>query len=80
MPKILVANQTATIEAVVDARGEWLPSVPVLTCTAPDLDRVMAVLSSPAATAWVHHHAAGSGLSPTTVRLTPALLASIPLP
>lgn len=80
VPKVLIANQTPTIEAVVDERGEWLPSVPVLSCTAPDLDRVMAVLSSPAATAWVRHHAAGSGLSATSMRLTPALLASIPLP
>lgn len=80
VPKVLVANQTSEIEAVVDVRGEWLPSVPVLTCTAPDLDRVMAVLSSPAATTWVRHHAAGSGLSATSVRLTPALLSSIPLP
>jgi hypothetical protein len=78
VPKILIANQTAVIEAVVDRQGEWLPSVPVITCTAPDLDQVMAALSAPAATEWVRHHAAGSGLSANSVRLTPALLASIP--
>jgi hypothetical protein len=51
----------------------------VITCTSADLDRVMAVLSSPAATAWVRHQVAGSGLSAHAVRLSPALLASIPL-
>ncbi|MBI5089533.1 MAG: hypothetical protein HZB15_11940, partial [Actinobacteria bacterium] len=67
------------IAPVVDRHGEWLPSVPVITCTAPDLDAVMDVLASPDATAWVRHHAAGSGLSAHTVRLTPRLLASIPV-
>jgi N-6 DNA Methylase len=80
VPKILIANQTAVVEAVLDREGRWLPSVPVITCTAPDLDRAMDVLSSAAATAWIRHHAAGSGLSAHTVRLTPALLASVPLP
>ena len=80
VPKILVANQTRVIEAVHDPDGRWLPSVPVLTCTTDDPVRVLDVLASPAATTWVHHQAAGSGLSPGVVRLTPALLASIPLP
>lgn len=79
VPKILVANQTATIEAVHDAAGEWLPGVPVLTCTTSSPNRVLDVLSTAAATAWVRHHAAGSGLGANVVRLTPALLASIPL-
>ncbi|MGE0000142.1 MAG: hypothetical protein AB7U39_24750, partial [Ilumatobacteraceae bacterium] len=79
VPKILVANQTSVIEAVVDRHGDWLPSVPVITCAALDLDTVMGVLGSPDATAWVRHQAAGSGLSANTVRLTPALLASIPI-
>ncbi|MFT3852324.1 MAG: class I SAM-dependent methyltransferase [Ilumatobacteraceae bacterium] len=79
VPKILVANQTATIEAVHDPAGEWLPGVPVLTCTTDDPGRVLDVLASPAATAWVRHHAAGSGLGANVVRLTPALLSSIPL-
>lgn len=79
VPKILIANQTRVVEAVVDRAGAWLPSVPVITCTTPELDRVAAVLGSAEATAWVRHHAAGSGLSVSSVRLTPSLLASIPL-
>ncbi len=80
VPKVLVANQTRTIEAVADPAGAWLPSVPVLTVTGHDLGRIEAVLASPAATEWVRAYAAGSGLSPGVLRLTPALLASIPLP
>ena len=80
VPKILIANQTRRIEAVIDRDGAWLPSVPVITCTTDRLDDVAAVLHSDAATEWVRYHAAGSGLSATSVRLTARLLASIPLP
>ena len=80
VPKILIANQTRRIEAVVDRDGAWLPSVPVITCTTDRLDEVAEVLHSDAATEWVRYHAAGSGLSATSVRLTARLLASIPLP
>jgi hypothetical protein len=79
VPKILIANQTSVIEAVHDVAGEWLPSVPVITCTTAEPDRVMAVLGSAATLAWVRDHAAGSGLSATALRLNPRLLASIPL-
>lgn len=79
VPKILIANQTKVIEAVHDAAGGWLPSVPVITCISAEPDRVLAVLSSPSSVEWVHHQAAGSGLGAGTVRLSPALLASIPL-
>jgi SAM-dependent methyltransferase len=80
VPKILIANQTRRIEAVIDRDGEWLPSVPVITCTTGRLDDVADVLHSDAATEWVRYHAAGSGLSASAVRLTAKLLASIPLP
>ncbi len=79
VPKILIANQTKVIEAVRDVYGEWLPSVPVITCVTEQPERVLAVLGSDAANLWVRQHAAGSGLSATSVRLNPRLLASIPL-
>ncbi|MCB0998328.1 MAG: N-6 DNA methylase [Acidimicrobiales bacterium] len=79
VPKILIANQTRTIEAVHDPAGAWLPGVPVITCVTDDPYRVLGVLSGDGADRWVRHHAAGSGLSADTVRLSPALLASIPL-
>jgi SAM-dependent methyltransferase len=79
VPKILIANQTKLIEAVIDHDGAWLPSVPVITCTTDRLDEVWRVLSSTAATQWVRERAAGSGLSATSMRLTATLLANIPL-
>ena len=78
--KILIANQTRIIEAVFDEHGEWLPGVPVITCTSANLRDVLHVLQSPAATEWVRYYAAGSGLGEGSVRLSPNLLASIPLP
>ena len=80
VPKILIANQTRTIEAVFDEDGAWLPSVPVITCLTGQPQRVLEVLSSQAANDWVRYHAAGSGLSASAVRLSARLLASVPMP
>lgn len=85
VPKVLVANQTRGIEVVVDRTGRWLPGVPVIAGllrpdSGTDLDEVATVLSSPAAQSWVRALAAGSGLSVSSVRLSPALLASVPWP
>ena len=80
VPKILIANQTKVIEAVHDAAGEWLPSVPVITCITGQPERVLQVLASRAANEFVRDRAAGSGLSATSVRLNPRLLASVPAP
>ena len=79
VPKILIANQTARVEAVHDERGEWLPGVPVITCITDQPQRVLDALASDATNDWIHHHAAGSGLGVGTVRLNPKLLASVPL-
>jgi hypothetical protein len=79
VPKILIANQTRVIEAVHDPEGAWLPSVPVITCTTPDPERVLAVLGDERALGFVRHHAAGTGLSAQAVRLSPSLLAAVPL-
>lgn len=91
VPKVLVANQTRVVEAVADPEGAWLPGVPVTTVTprtdpasataAPDLVwQLASVLTCPVATALSWHHGAGTGLSTTTVRLTPAGLAALPWP
>jgi SAM-dependent methyltransferase len=83
VPKVLVANQTRVIEAVADAAGSWLPGVPVITArpaTAAGAWPVAAVLTSPVASAWAWHRAAGTGLSARTVRLGPRWLAELPWP
>lgn len=83
VPKVLVANQTRVIEAVVDADGSWLPGVPALTARpAAGVDpwAVGAVLTSPVASAWAWHRAAGTGLAARSVRLGPRWLAELPWP
>ena len=78
VPKVLVANQTRVIEAVADPDGAWLPAVPVVTVRpAPDgvaVDDIAAVLTSPVASVWAWHRAAGTGLSARSLRLGPRLI------
>ena len=85
VPKVLVANQTRVVEAVADPYGRWLPGVPVNTVTPHDGDprtvwEIAAVLTSPVASAAAWHHAAGTGLSTTTVRIGPSVLAGVSWP
>jgi hypothetical protein len=83
VPKVLVANQTPIIEAVCDAAGEWLPGVPVVAVyPRPDVSpwALAAVLTSPAASIWAWHRQGGTGLSPNTIRVGPAMLAALPWP
>ena len=83
VPKVLVANQTRVVEAAVDAEGAWLPGVPVITARPlPGTDpwAVAAVLTSPVASAWAWHRAAGTGLSARAVRLGPRWLGELPWP
>ncbi len=83
VPKVLVANQTKIIEAVADPQGQWLPGVPVTSVVATDPGEIWhtaAVLTSPIASAFAWQLSAGTGLSTTSVRLGPALLASVPWP
>jgi len=83
VPKVLIANQTRVVEAIADPGGTWLPGVPLLTARPTDhadVTLVAAMLTSPVASAWVWHQAAGSGLSATSVRLGPRWLAGLPWP
>ena len=58
-PKVLVAAQTRTIEAVADEKGEWLPGVPVTTVIAvDDLLPLTAVINSPIAALIAWHEQA----------------------
>jgi SAM-dependent methyltransferase len=95
VPKVLVANQTRIIEAVVDHAGAWLPGVPTTTVTpvatgddsdtgtrtsAVSVAELAAVLTSPVASLAAWHAAAGTGLSARNVRLGPSLLGGLPWP
>lgn len=83
VPKVLVANQTRVIEAVADLDGAWLPGVPLITVRPPDhglAPSIAAVLTSPVASAWAWHRAAGTGLSAQSLRLGPRWLSELPWP
>lgn len=82
VPKILVATQTRTLEAVADAEGRWVPCTPVIAVVPPPdrLWHVLAALLSPAATAWMLGHAAGTALASGALKPTAPLLRALPLP
>jgi hypothetical protein len=83
VPKVLVATQTPVIEAAVDATGDWLPSVPVITVVpraVDDLWRVAAVLTAPAASAWAAATYLGAALAATAIKLSASQVLTLPLP
>lgn len=82
VPKVLVASQTKVVEAALDLDGRCLPSPPTVTVEAAEheLPRLLAVLLAPTTTAWLHRHAAGTGLAPDALRVSRAHLARLPLP
>ena len=81
-PKVLVGTQGRVVEAVVDAGGELLPSVPTLTVTAqPErLWHVLAVLLAPPVVAHAATRYAGTGLTMRSVKLSARQVAALPLP
>jgi hypothetical protein len=83
VPKVLVAGQGRVIEAVVDERGEWLPSVPVVSVVPRDTDdlwRILAVLLAPPVVADAAARYVGTGLTPGSVKVSARQLARLPLP
>ncbi len=83
IPKVLVATQTRVIEAVSDPDGSWVPAVPVVRLE-PLADvkaaEIAAVLTSPIASRLMWAHAAGTGLSPRSLRVSVRGLVDLPWP
>lgn len=82
-PKLLLASQTPVVEVLADPDGGLVPSVPVLVvepADTADLWPLAAVLSSPAASAWLYLRAAGTGLSRGAMRIRAKEVSLIPLP
>jgi N-6 DNA Methylase len=83
VPKLLVAAQTRVVEAVVDAAGSWVPSVPVLSVVPhdpADLWRLAAAVASPAAAAWLLGRAPGTALARGALKVAAPDLLALPLP
>ena len=82
-PKVLVATQTKVIEAVVDPRGELIPSVPVIAVH-PRRPRGPVGGGRGAARAsgrrWAATHHLGAGLGAGTLKLSARQVLALPLP
>ncbi len=82
-PKLIVATQTRVIEAAIDVDGHWVPSVPTVAVVPHDpgdLWRLAAAVLSPAATMWLTHRAAGTGLDRGALKVAGPDLVALPLP
>jgi len=82
-PKVLVATQTAVVEAVADRAGKLVPVTPVIAVVPEDpsdVDRLTAVLCSPPVSAWMARRTVGTALSPGALRVTSPLVGRVPLP
>jgi hypothetical protein len=82
VPKVLLATQTKVLEAIVDRKGELLPSVPVITITAkPEhLYRLGALLVSPPVTLVAAQRHLGAALSSDALKLSAREVLDLPLP
>jgi hypothetical protein len=82
VPKVVVATQTRVLEAAVDERGVWFPSVPTIAVTAaPDrLWAAAAVVLAPAVSAWALARHGGAALSPDALKVSARQLLAVPLP
>lgn len=82
-PKLVVATQTRVLEAAADRDGRWVATTPTVTVVPLDpaeLNRLLAAVCSPPASAWVAARSAGSALGAESIRVTRSLLEALPLP
>ncbi len=87
VPKVVVASQTRVLEAIVDADGSCLPSVPLVTLTPHDsgadaasLWLIAAALTSPPVTMEAARRHQGAALSSDALKLGARDVAALPLP
>jgi hypothetical protein len=84
--KLVVATQTAVLEAAPDPIGDWVPSTPLVSLhpdTAGDeldLWRLLAALHAPPLTAHALARHAGAALSAHAVKLSARQVTALPLP
>jgi len=82
-PKVLVASQTPTIEAVADPEGVLVPCTPVVSVQPhdpADVVRIAALLTCPITTALLAQASTGTALSADSLRVSASRLADLPLP
>lgn len=82
VPKLVVASQTRVVEVAVDEDGAWVAGVPLVVVLAPveRLWALAAALAAPGVSAWLLQQVAGTGLTAQSLRVSAALLRTVPLP
>jgi hypothetical protein len=86
VPKVVMATQTRVIEVLVDAAGELVPGLPLITivphtpAAESDLWRIAAAIASPVATAVAFRRYAGAALSVDALKLSASQVERLPLP
>lgn len=82
VPKVIVATQTRVIECFVDAVGDVLPSVPLITVipNEGDLWHVAAALTSPPLSLVAAQRHFGAGMSADVLKLSGRNILDLPLP
>lgn len=82
-PKVLVATQTAVIEAAADPAGQLVPVTPLLSVlphNPADVWRLAVALTAPIVSRLALERHAGAGLSAGALKLSAKQLAALPLP
>lgn len=83
VPKLIIATQGKTLEAVCDPSGSFIPLVPTISAmpnTGTDIFLLQALIVSPVATAIALHRHLGSALSLTALKLSAHEVGALPLP
>ena len=83
VPKLLLATQTRVLEVYVDARGDLVPSVPLITIVphvGEDPWMLAAALAAPPITAHALRISFGAAMDARSIRLAAAQVAALPMP
>ena len=83
VPKLILATQTRVLEVVVDERGEWIPSIPLISVVPTNgaaVWHLAAALSSPPLTAIAAGTYLGTALTIDAIKLSANQVRSLPLP
>jgi len=83
VPKIVMATQTRVLEVIVDEPGRFVASIPLITITPSDTNRLWhlaAVLASPVICALALRKFAGAALNADAIKLSAKQVLQLPLP
>lgn len=83
IPKIILATQTRVVEVFVDSSGRYVPSIPLITITIKQPERlwhVASAIASPVCSALAMQKYAGAAMSADAIKLSAKQVLNMPLP